>query len=598
MSCLKPITVKLPLLVILLTSPSAVHADPQISSWFTTNSGQYARIYESSGAETAGTQSTTWSRGAGTQSSPTYADVSEIASSAKWVYIRTSGLASHLMGPWPTTFPNFPSNTATIYRIPRVPTVPVTKTQTGGGPIGRFVNGVSFFDNRDAFSYVNATATEAQNTGDGIWNRDAYVNEAASFDPALAHQAGNDYHYHVQPIALRYQLGDHVNYNATTNRYSESSGAVTSHSPILAWAADGFPIYGPYGYSDPTSATSGVRRMVAGYTPRNGSNGTTNLTSTGRRSLPAWAATAQGRSSTLTSSQYGPAVSTTYPLGRYLEDNDFRGDLGYTQTTGATVRDFDLDKYNGRTCVTPEFPAGTFAYFSTLNADGTPAFPYNIGRQYYGSITSAGATTAAIMNADTPLTTHFSGGPNKTASWPASPVAKSGNTVTVSWSAVEGGTYQVQQSADLATWNNVTPTVTATGSDSAQLTETVSTGTAQRFYRTNRTALAAFDANGFNYTQAGGGGKSVAPGGSATRGTTVTILITLPTSPPLPPADLIPQSITLAGSIVGSSITRPSQQTAQVTMVIPAGAPSGAQNLVIVFNPNPTYTLTAGFTLN
>ncbi len=592
---------KLSLLTTLLASLSAVHADPQLSSWFTANSGQYARIYESSAAETAGTESTTWSRGAGTQSSPTYADVSEIAASANWVYIRTSGLASHPMGPWPATFPNFPSNTATIYRIPRVPTVPVTKTLTSGGTIGRFVNGVSFFDNRDAYSYVNSTATEVQNTGDGIWNRDAYLNEAATFDPALAHQAGNDYHYHVQPIALRYQLGDHVDYDATTNRYSESSAAVTRHSPILAWAADGFPIYGPYGYSDPSNAASGVRRMVSGYTLRNGSNGTANLTSTGRHSLPVWAATAQGRSSTLTSSQYGPAVSAAYPPGRYLEDNDFLGDLGYTQTTGATVRDFDLDKYNGRTCVTPEFPAGTFAYFSTLNADGSPAFPYNIGRQYYGSITnsngSAGATTAAVMNADTPLTTYFEGGPNKVDSWSATPVALTGNTVTVSWSAVEGGTYQVQHSADLVNWSNATSTITVAGDDSAQFTETVSAGTPQRFYRSTRTALATFDANGFNYTQAGAG-TSVAPGGSATRGTTVTILLTLPTSPPLPPAGVIPQSITLAGSITGTSLARPSQQTAQATMVIPAGAPTGAQNLVIVFNPGPTYTLTGGFTLN
>ena len=295
-------------------------------------------------------------------------------------------------------------------------------------------------------------------------------------------------------------------------------------------------------------------------------------------------------------------MTTAYPLGHYLEDNDFRGDLGYTQTTGATVRDFDLDKYNGRTCVTPEFPAGTYAYFSSLNADCTPAFPYNIGRQYYGSITNtygtAGATTAAVMNADTPLTTYFDGGPNKVDSWSATPVTQTSNTVTVSWSAVEGGTYQVQHSADVVTWSNATPTITSTGADSAQFTEAVPAETPQRFYRTTRTALATFDANGFNYTQAGGGGTSVAPGGSATRGTTVTILITLPTSPPQPPAGIIPQSITLAGSITGTSLARPSQQTAQATFVIPAAASSGAQNLVIAFNSGPTYTLTGGVTLN
>jgi hypothetical protein len=111
---------------------------------------------------------------------------------------------------------------------------------------------VSLFDSRDAFSYVNASATDATPvnglTGDGIWNRDGYHNEGVTFDPALAHQAGNNYHYHAHPIGLRYQLGDHVDYNAATNRYTESAAAVTGHSPILAWAADGLPVYGPYGY--------------------------------------------------------------------------------------------------------------------------------------------------------------------------------------------------------------------------------------------------------------------------------------------------------------------------------------------------------------
>ena len=139
------------------------------------------------------------------QSSPTYAGVSEIVYSASWVYIRTTGIGSHIMGPWyldaakTTNFPNFPSNTATIYRIPRTPAVPGSKTLTGGGAIGYFVNGVAFFDNRDTYSYSNANAKDADPTagiglGDGIWVRDALPNESATFDAALAHQAGNWYH--------------------------------------------------------------------------------------------------------------------------------------------------------------------------------------------------------------------------------------------------------------------------------------------------------------------------------------------------------------------------------------------------------------------
>ena len=57
---------------------------------------------------------------------------------------------------------------------------------------------------------------------------------SATFPAALlAHQAGNQYHYHVQPIALRYLLDDHVSYNATTNRYTESAAPVTKHSSHL-----------------------------------------------------------------------------------------------------------------------------------------------------------------------------------------------------------------------------------------------------------------------------------------------------------------------------------------------------------------------------
>ena len=573
------------------------HADPQLTSWYTADSGQYARIYQSTAAETARTASTTWSRGSGTQTNPTYAGVSEVVYSTSWVYIRTTGLGSHVMGPWyldagkTQNFPNFPSNTATIYRIPRTPTVPASKTLTGGGAIGFFVNGVAFFDNRDTFSYSNANAKDADPTagignGDGIWVRDAYPNEGATFDAALAHQAGNQYHYHVQPVALRYQLGDHVDYNAVTNRYSESTSAVTKHSPIVAWAADGYPVYGPYGYATANNASSGVRRMVSGFVLRNGANGTTNLNTTGRHTLGAWSAAWQNRSATLTATQYGPNISATYALGHYLEDYDYLGDLGFTQGTT-----FDLDKYNGRTCVTPEYPGGTYAYFSSLNADGTPAFPYNIGRQFYGNPTGGTSTITETV------TTQFQGGPNKVSTWTAAPAVASGN-VTLAWSAVEGGTYQVAATSDLATTvTPLTPTVTATD-DAATAVETGgATSNTQRFYKVTRTTLATFDANGFNYTQGGGGGASVVPGGSAARGTTVTVTITLPTTPPQPPANLVPTGVTLAGTITGTAISRPAAGTVLATFAIPAGAPTGAQNVVVTFNPAPTYTMTGAFTI-
>ncbi len=583
----------------LLLPLTSLHADPQLSSWYTADSGQYARLYQSTADETAGTKSITWSRGTGIQSNPTYATVSEISYSASWIYIRTTGLASHVMGPWyidankTQNFPNFPSNTATIYRIPRTPVIPVSKTLTGLGSTGRAANGVSFFDSRDAFSYSTSNATDATPTngitGDGIWNRDGYHNEGVTFDPALAHQAGNNYHYHAHPIGLRYQLGDHVDYNATTNRYTESAASPTKHSPILGWAADGLPIYGPYGYSSPLDSNSGVRRMVSGFVKRDGSNGTTNLSSTGRTTLPAWAARVQSRSATLASNQYGPVISTNYALGHYIEDFDYLGDLGYTQGVA-----FDLNEQNVRYCVTPEYPSGTWAYFVTINSDGTPTYPYTTGRAY-ASTPSGGAVTSITET----VTTWFSGGPNKTETMSAPTV--SGSDVTLSWSGVEGGTYTVEASSNLSSWTALTPTVTATGDDAAQAVETSGAASGSRFYRVTRASLATFDSNGFNYTQSGGGGGGTSttnvPGGTATRGTTVTATITLPTSPPQPPANLVPTSVTIGGTIAGTSISRPSQGTVVATFTIPANATTGAQNVVVTFNPAPTYTLTGGITI-
>ena len=483
-------------LLSLFASLACSHADPQLTSWFTANSGQYARVYTSAANETAGTKSVTWTRTAGgqttAQTAPTYSDVNEINYSPNWVYIRTTGLASHVMGPWPDNFPSFPSNTAVIYRIPRTPSIPGSKTGTGLGATGRMVNGVSMFDSRDAFSYSTANAADARPntafTGDGIWNRDGYHNEGPTFDPALAHQAGNNYHYHAQPIGLRYQLGDHVDYNPTTNRYTESAAPVTQHSPIVAWAADGLPVYGPYGYSDPDDANSGVRRMVSGFTLRNGTNGSTNITV--RQVLPAWAARVQNRSAALAANQYGPVVSATYLLGHYIEDFEYRGDLA-GQTLGV---DFDLNEQNVRYCVTPEFPGKTWAYFTTINADGTPQYPYTTGRQYYGSPTG-GARTLAEMNADTPLTRHFIGGAN-TPITISTPVVTPPN-VTLTWSSVEGGTYSVDASsaANFSPFTNKASGLVAAGISKASTYATLaSSGT--EYGRVNRTALAAYDANG------------------------------------------------------------------------------------------------------
>ena len=81
-------------------SATGVPSEPLITSWHTTNSGEYARIYPTLADQTAQTSVTTWSRGQGTQTTPAYSDVHQVDYSTSWVYVHSTGLASHTMGPW------------------------------------------------------------------------------------------------------------------------------------------------------------------------------------------------------------------------------------------------------------------------------------------------------------------------------------------------------------------------------------------------------------------------------------------------------------------------------------------------------------------
>jgi hypothetical protein len=397
---------------------------------------------------------------------------------------------------------------------------------------------------------------------------------------------------------LRYFLGDHVNFDAATDTYSEATNS-PSHSPILGWVADGLPIYGPYGYSNPTNPASGVRRMISGYVPRNGLNGSDNLSSNGasRSTIPAWAQ----RFYNSPANQSGPTVSSSYPFGRYMEDNSYLGDLTNSATGRAWIQgvDFDLDEYNERWCVTPEFPNGTNAYFVAIDSNGTPVFPYNIGRAFYGN-PSGGSVTAITET----VTTNFLGGPNQTLV--LNPPSISGNTVLLTWSATEGGTYQVLTSTDLAAWKT-----NATGI-SAVLNSGASTNTSTNigcFYRVARTDLAPYDS--VNSGGSGGGSADITMSpSSGTHGTSISVTATISADadPPTPPHTGAPVATFTVGSI---SVTNASyiynandSGTVTGTLTMPAGATLGSQTVTITFSPppdssqGPAYTQTAAFTIN
>ena len=277
------------------------------------------------------------------------------------VYIRANGLASYTMGPFLMN-PNEPSNQDYTFKFTRSPSEETgTKTAISlVGAVGFAVNGVVLYGYGDAKSY-SIRDDENVSNGDGNWDTDAWVAEGETMDATGAGHADDKgaYHYHATPISL----------------YDDPSN---EHSPIVGFALDGYPIYGPFGYSTATNANSGITRMLSGYELRN---------ITTRTTLP------DGSSPT----HSGPNVSVTYPLGTYIQDYEYTGNG-------------DLDEYNGRYCVTPEYPNGTYAYFLSTDIVGEPAFPYILAAEYYGVVSQNDINSAGKATTPSGLTC-YTGGP-------------------------------------------------------------------------------------------------------------------------------------------------------------------------------------------
>jgi len=126
-------------------------------------------------------------------------------------------------------------------------------------------------------------------------------------------------------------------------------GGSNAHSPIIGWAYDGNPIYGPNGFSSKTGGS--IRTLKSGYSLRSDLD-------------------------VLVSSRQRP----NYPNGFFVEDYIY-------------LEDGDLDESNGRFCITPEYPNGVYAYFATNESENVeesgpfrnyraPKFPYLIGNTY------------------------------------------------------------------------------------------------------------------------------------------------------------------------------------------------------------------------
>lgn len=285
--------------------------------------------------------------------------------SDEYVYVTATGIPAYPTGPFSDGNPSNAENQSGIYQIPLSPTKNEgTPDATTGNNIGIFINGVALFDYRDGVAWnptTNALCGGPGNPpcpgGPGTlqdWNRDAIPAEMGGFDCAKGHPAMGNYHHHQNPSAFKLDkdvLSDICNLYDAEGLYAIDA---ESHSPLIGYAYDGFPIYGAYGYAK-KDGSSGITRIKSGYHLRNITARTTH---------------ADG-----SSVDDGPDVDATYFLGYFREDYEF---------VASTDEDV-LDEHNGRFCVTPEYPDGTYAYFCTVDENWNSAYPYAVGPTFYGS---------------------------------------------------------------------------------------------------------------------------------------------------------------------------------------------------------------------
>lgn len=226
---------------------------------------------------------------------------------------------SHAVGNFPNADPTAIEVTRNFDLTPtKAASVTYVYNETGGPTpsndnfwkFGSAVNGVEFHPMGLQPFVID------EDTGEENWEWQAavYKEGQTDLDAYGAHvtSAGN-YHYH----------GDIVGLADTENG--------SRHSLIYGFAADGFPIYYKYGYTDADDASTAIKELSSSYQLKSGSR---------------------------------PGDGATAPDGDY--DGTYIQDFEYVEGLG------DLDECNGRTGVTPEYPDGTYYYVITAEFPVTP----------------------------------------------------------------------------------------------------------------------------------------------------------------------------------------------------------------------------------
>jgi YHYH protein len=254
-----------------------------------------------------------------------------VSSDQREAVVRSNDLANHPMGAYGPN-PNKALPQSFEFRIPL--TFTDGPSRAGFGHVGVAFNGVSLFNPQDARDIGGCTGNAAYIESDQV---DAYGGHPTP---------NSEYHYHT---------GDFLKKAAELGL----RGSVTEHSSLVGYAFDGVPIYGPFGFVDGQAATGGVREMRSCYRKK------------------------AARTCCIAAARCAPAASfegKALVLGAFVEDFEF-------DQEAFTKKQCDLDTYNSRVTVTPEYGTPVRAYFMTFDEDGRVTFPFIFGTQYAGRAT-------------------------------------------------------------------------------------------------------------------------------------------------------------------------------------------------------------------
>ena len=117
------------------------------------------------------------------------------------------------------------------------------------------------------------------------------------------------------------------------NSYLDNLDLSLDRMNLIGYAADGFPIYYKYAFSDPFDETSSIIEMTTSYRLKTGIR--------------------PGDGISAPCDEYN---------GVYVNDYEYINELG------------TLDEANGREGVTPEYPNGTYYYIITEEFPGIPRY--------------------------------------------------------------------------------------------------------------------------------------------------------------------------------------------------------------------------------